>query len=42
MYTTVMDLRTLTGVGPKVTEHTITQLWMSPFPSWGDMKINQP
>jgi hypothetical protein len=27
------------GVGPRVTEHMITAVWMSPFPSWEDMKI---
>jgi hypothetical protein len=28
-------------VGPKVTEHTITSVWMSPFPSYEDMKIKE-
>ena len=41
MYAPVMDLRALMGVGPKVTDHTITQVWMSPFPSWEDMKIKE-
>ncbi len=41
MYAPVMDLRALMGVGPKVTEHTITQVWMSPFPSYEDMKIKE-
>jgi hypothetical protein len=27
------------GVGPKVTEHTITWVEMSPFPSYEDIKI---
>jgi peptide/nickel transport system substrate-binding protein len=39
MFAPVMDLRVLMGVGPRVTEHTITQVWMSPFPSYEDMKI---
>jgi peptide/nickel transport system substrate-binding protein len=39
MYAPVMDLRALMGVGPRVTEHMITAVWMSPFPSWEDMKI---
>jgi peptide/nickel transport system substrate-binding protein len=39
MFAPVMDLRALMGVGPKVTEHTITWVEMSPFPSYEDMKI---
>jgi peptide/nickel transport system substrate-binding protein len=41
MFAPVMDLRVLMGVGPRVTEHTITQIWMSPFPSYEDMKIKE-
>jgi len=41
MYAPVMDLRALMGVGPRVTEHMITAVWMSPFPSWEDMKIKE-
>ncbi|HXJ82361.1 MAG TPA: ABC transporter substrate-binding protein [Candidatus Methylomirabilis sp.] len=41
MYAPVMDLRALMGVGPRVTEHTITSVWMSPFPSYEDMKIKE-
>jgi peptide/nickel transport system substrate-binding protein len=41
MFAPVMDLRALMGVGPKVTEHMITAVWMSPFPSWEDMKIKE-
>jgi hypothetical protein len=26
-------------VGPRVTKHTITDVWMSPFPSYEDMEI---
>ena len=39
MYAPVMDLRALMGVGPKVTKHTITDVWMSPFPSYEDIEI---
>jgi peptide/nickel transport system substrate-binding protein len=41
MFAPVMDLRALMGVGPKVTKHTITDVWMSPFPSWEDMTIKE-
>jgi peptide/nickel transport system substrate-binding protein len=41
MFAPVMDLRALMGVGPRVTEHTITSVWMSPFPSFEDMKIKE-
>jgi peptide/nickel transport system substrate-binding protein len=27
------------GVGPRITKHTITDVWMSPFPSYEDMQI---
>ena len=39
MFAPVMDLRTLNGIGPKVTKHTITDVWMSPFPSYEDIEI---
>ncbi len=39
MYAPVMDLRALMGVGPRITRHTITDVWMSPFPSYEDMEI---
>jgi peptide/nickel transport system substrate-binding protein len=39
MYAPIMDLRALMGVGPRVTRHTITDVWMSPFPSYEDMEI---
>jgi peptide/nickel transport system substrate-binding protein len=39
MFAPVMDLRALMGVGPRVTEHTITSVAMSPFPSYEDMKV---
>jgi peptide/nickel transport system substrate-binding protein len=39
MYAPVMDLRALMGIGPRVSRHTITDVWMSPFPSYEDMEI---
>src|ERR1700676_4682358 len=39
MFAPVMDLRALVGIGPRVTKHTITDVWMSPFPSYEDMEI---
>jgi peptide/nickel transport system substrate-binding protein len=39
MYAPVMDLRTLNGIGPRVARHTITDVWMSPFPSYEDMEL---
>jgi len=41
MYAPVMDLRALMGVGPRVADHTITTVWMSPFPSYEDMKLKE-
>jgi peptide/nickel transport system substrate-binding protein len=39
MFAPIMDFRALMGVGPKVTEHTITWIHNSPFPSYEDVKI---
>jgi peptide/nickel transport system substrate-binding protein len=39
MYAPIMDLRALMAIGPRVTKHTITDVWMSPFPSYEDMEI---
>ena len=39
MFAPIMDLRALMGIGPKITKHTITDVWMSPFPSYEDMEI---
>jgi peptide/nickel transport system substrate-binding protein len=39
MYVPVMDLRALMGIGPRITKHTITDVWMSPFPSYEDLEI---
>jgi peptide/nickel transport system substrate-binding protein len=41
MFAPLMDLRALMGVGPRVVEHTITSVAMSPFPSYEDMKIKE-
>jgi peptide/nickel transport system substrate-binding protein len=41
MFAPVMDLRTLNGIGPRVTKHTITDVWMSPFPSYEDMEVKE-
>jgi peptide/nickel transport system substrate-binding protein len=42
MFAPIMDLRALMGVGPRVTEHTITSIPMSPFPSYEDMRLKGP
>src|SRR5207247_9684228 len=39
MFAPVMDLRALVGVGNRVGKHTITDVWMSPFPSYEDMRL---
>jgi peptide/nickel transport system substrate-binding protein len=39
MFAPIMDLRALMGVGPRVAEHTITWVQMSPFPSYEDMRL---
>jgi peptide/nickel transport system substrate-binding protein len=39
MFAPIMDLRALNGIGPHVTKDTITDVWMSPFPSYEDMEI---
>jgi peptide/nickel transport system substrate-binding protein len=39
MFAPIMDLRALMAVGPRVTEHTINSVPMSPFPSYEDMRI---
>ena len=41
MYAPVMDLRTLNGIGPRIARHTITDVWMSPFPSYEDVELKQ-
>ena len=39
MFAPITDLRALMGVGPRVTEHTITWIHNSPFPSYEDMRL---
>jgi len=39
MFAPIMDFRALMGVGPRVTEHTITWIHNSPFPSYEDMRL---
>ena len=39
MFAPIMDLRALMGVGPRVAKHTITDVSMSPFPSYEDMEL---
>ena len=39
MYAPIMDLRTLNGIGARVAKHTITDVWMSPWPSYEDMEL---
>jgi ABC-type transport system substrate-binding protein len=41
MFAPVMDLRALMGIGPRVVKHTITDVWMSPFPSYEDMEVKE-
>ena len=42
MFAPVMDLRVLQGIGPRVAKHTITDVWMSPWPSYEDMTLKGP
>ena len=39
MFAPIMDLRALMGVGPRIGKHTITDVWMSPFPSFEDATL---
>jgi peptide/nickel transport system substrate-binding protein len=39
MFAPLTDLRVLMGVGPRVTKHTITDIYMSPFPAVEDVEI---
>ena len=41
MFAPVMDLRALMGIGPRVTKHTITDIWMSPWPAYEDVEIKE-
>jgi peptide/nickel transport system substrate-binding protein len=39
MYAPLMDLRALMGVGPRILRHTITDVWMSPWPAYEDIEL---
>jgi peptide/nickel transport system substrate-binding protein len=39
IYAPIFDLRALMGIGPRVIKHTITDVGMSPFPSYEDIEI---
>jgi len=39
MFAPIMDFRALMGIGPRVTEHTITWIHNSPFPSYEDVRL---
>ena len=39
MYAPLMDLRALMGVGPRIARHTITDVWMSPWPAYEDIEL---
>jgi hypothetical protein len=39
MFAPVMDLRALIGIGPRIAKHTITDIWMSPWPSYEDVEL---
>ena len=41
MFAPIMDFRALMGVGPRVTEHTITWIHNSPFPSYEDLRLKE-
>jgi peptide/nickel transport system substrate-binding protein len=39
MFAPLMDFRALTGIGPRMVEHTINLVPMSAFPSYEDMRL---
>ena len=39
MFAPIMDLRVLQGIGPRVVKHTITDIWMSPWPAYEDVEV---
>jgi peptide/nickel transport system substrate-binding protein len=41
MFAPVMDLRALIGIGPRIAKHTITDVWMSPWPSYEDVELKE-
>jgi len=42
MFAPIMDFRALMAVGPRVSEHTITWIHNSPFPSYEDVRLKTP
>jgi ABC-type transport system substrate-binding protein len=42
MFAPVYDLRALMGVGPRIAKHTITDIWMSPWPAYEDVTLKSP
>jgi peptide/nickel transport system substrate-binding protein len=41
MFAPIMDLRALNGIGPRIAKHTITDVWMDPFPSYEDVELKE-
>ena len=39
MFAPVYDLRALVGVGPRISKHTIGDVWLSASPSYEDMEL---
>ena len=39
MFAPVMDLRALMGIGPRIAKHTVTDIWMSPWPAYEDIEL---
>jgi peptide/nickel transport system substrate-binding protein len=39
MFAPVMDLRVLMGIGPRIAKHTVTDIWMSPWPAYEDIEL---
>jgi peptide/nickel transport system substrate-binding protein len=42
MFAPIMDLRGLTGVGPRVAEHTINSIPLHPGPAFEDIRLKEP
>jgi peptide/nickel transport system substrate-binding protein len=41
MFAPLYDFRALMGVGPRITKHTIGDVYLDPFPSYEDIEIKQ-
>ena len=41
MFAPIMDFRGLMGIGPRLAEHTINAVPMSPFPSYEDLRLKE-